>query len=746
MRALFVVVLVLCALPASAADRILPSPRVSDGNVLLGSDLNIGNFVNGKFTVPISSLPNLFITPGMSTADINAVIASAPAGSTIIASPGVLLVNQTQSGRFDGGNPTGACFGEPYGIIVQNKTDVTIDFSNAKLLNQGTDVANYYHTLCLDGNSRVTVKNGISDYSRLPYTQGVVTAANLTPGAQSLAFNVDDASFIPSFTTVQRIEKFSADPETFGNYLGTVHNNEPATLNFPISCSGTTCTVTNTNTTQQMSSVAVGDRILAEGRIYDGDAVRLIRNKGVLFDNFRGWSAPGMGFRAFGWASGTIAQQDIIFQNNSGVEAPPGRAQSVNADCVHMQGVRGKFTFTGGVLEGCRDDAINVYDFHSKVTSRSGNTLGLTSVRGWAPGDTLRYLAPNGAVRGFSRLISMASSGGPFDTGSIQVETPPTDVAVGDYIESVTGGADMLVATSRIGRSRGHGILANARRVLIADNFLHDMQKVGAINIRMISGGFDQAVYPDAIKITGNQIDKVNLPSRGSTAGALDTGAIAIEVLGENNVETPGCQLQNVHIEDNSITNTGGPAITATGVCTGRIAGNYIANWGLFPGNRFGPHVYPANVGIALGYGSTSLKIGPNTFVGTTGPYVAGVTAASKSAIGYQNQQQAFTDTAFWDGAGTKNYSALQGQTGLYIQAGTPGASYTAGLTIALPANPSDFDEFEIKTGFSVPAANLTVTSDRTIGAAYTTNTGLSAATPARWLYIAFYNSWFRIN
>jgi hypothetical protein len=620
-------------------------------------NLNASTIAPASINLPHATAPTMggatigpvktsfMVVASMTTAQANVVLAAAAAlpGSTVDFQPNAAgFIPVTSQGV-----NSGKCYNEAYGLILRNATDITLDFHGATLQHQAVDTPTYSHTLCLDSNTRLKVRNGSIDWLNLPFSQGVITSVQTTTRPYSLTFT-PTSGYVPAFTSIQRVYQFNQLGSNNGDWVNNIWDRGGAN-SLPLANNGDgTYTIQSTSPLPFVNTPTAGMSVVLNGQIYHADGVRLYGNRGVTFDNFTVYAAAGMGFEAYGWVTGQLSQSDITFLNGSGVRIKSGttRIQSTNADCIHMQAVRGKVSVSNGFMEGCEDDGLNVYDFGSAVTTVTNTSnFVIDNGRAWVLGDKLRFIDASGVIQGTALLTTVALvSGGPTAT-VVMTTAAPAGLAIGWTVENDTESPTLLFSNNRVGKSRGHGVIANARESKITGNWFHDINGTAAIHVVMHRGGFNQSVNPTSVDIDSNKFERVNMPSPGFTTGGLDAGVIFIDVTATDGVtETATGQLPNVTIRNNSFTYTAASGIYASGIKSGDISNNYFANWGMYPSNPYPSAAFYHNnttcaISIwAAGGPNNYLNIGQQTYGTTTNPYVCdnktGLSAASPAGEG----------------------------------------------------------------------------------------------------------------
>lgn len=642
--------------------------------------------------------------------------------------------------------PTPGALGEAAALLIANSVDLTVIGNGARILFDGADKSAYADTLTLLGNRHLTLRDFTIDYRYLPFVQATLVSktANSVTFVQDAEY--DDSNVIAfAWRTCQRIEGF--DPAS-GVYTGTViewnrisggftSGGVPHDRAITINPNSTfTVDMSDTSDHPQIAGMTVGGSYLIQHAVYGGDGIRGFGNAGVTFDNVVAYAAAGMGVQFYGWDGGVEAQRDVTLRNGAGVTRKPGtrRVQSVNADGLHFQGVRGRLSLNGAVSEWCRDDCLNTYDFDTKIVAvLNATTFVIGGFRPWVKGDILNAIDPDGRLRGTMRVTTVTFDA-PNNRWIYTVDAQPSGFAVNWIIQCKTGSAEVEIRNSSFGNSRGRAILGGADRWLIQGCRFCSLPTSTAITIHQDFPNNNEGPMPSRVEILDSTFFDVNIADALPGAlGGYDAAVIEIaSFAADGETPSPAGQIGSVTIKNNGFGRTRNSDILVIGAGVVDIDNNTHLSWGNgadgaqplgYAANAIGLHnVSDARVGAGQSYIGSGKRVGSNAPTGT--------------GVKVTITPRPFIEFPYIGGSGA-TFQAAERATEAAI--GGPTDQTFATFAVELPPNPQHQDLYAFRAPFGV--TNLVVKAP---GAGVDMSPGAYTAKLAiRYVYSAQYNAWY---
>ena len=240
-----------------------------------------------------------------------------------------------------------------YALVFSGVDNVVVEGAGSEIIMHNPETGFIQFTNC----TNVIFKNISVDYNKLPFTQGKVTAINLSN--KTFDFTID--SGFPSLEEayfVNATQKWGMLKEATGKLKNGVDHLFPyygwskiSENVFRVSQPGT----------GKINQFSVGDYFVQIAR-NNGKSLFYTSNcKNITFLNVTSYASPSgtyIGYNNFEW--------NII---NCKIIPKEGRVQSANADCVHSSG-----NFIGPWVQGCHfeaysDDAVNLKYMTREITS-----------------------------------------------------------------------------------------------------------------------------------------------------------------------------------------------------------------------------------------------------------------------------------------------------------------------------------------------------------------------------------------
>jgi len=443
--------------------------------------------------------------------------------------------------------------------------------------------------------ANVSLKGVTVDYDPLPFTQGSVTAVDVTNGTFNMT--VDDGFpllsepwfFVPDLRKVPMSRSlwgvvFDRAKKQFKEGSGSANVIESFS---PLGGRAWRVGLYHKGSAKPM---APGDAFVVPARL--GTVAAFMDCNGATAEDVTIYMAPGLCV-LFLSCEGELVARRVIVRPRPGTT----RLISATADGVHCQRNR-----KGPLLENCRfegmvDDGMNTYDVVKMVTEVISPTeLRLHHTLSMRAGDRIQVMDPKtGLVRGEATLVSVA------DKGRITLDHPIPGVRTSkDILDGITSmtnhldadvvfnlstcGAGYVVRNNYFGNFRGRGLILKGVNGLIESNVFERTSGPGIVIQNEPT--WPEGPVPRDVTIRGNRFNGVGLDG-----GSRHYGAIVVSASGLKG-GSPDQPVKNIRIENNVIIDP--PAIGMfIRSCAGvRLAGNKIES--------DGARAFPSSAGIVL--------------------------------------------------------------------------------------------------------------------------------------------------
>jgi hypothetical protein len=327
----------------------------------------------------------------------------------------------------------------------------------------------------------------------------------------------------------------------------------------------------------KISQAKVGDTLLMRHYTYDMNAINMINNKHLTFDNVHVLSCPGMGMLV----SGVQEYWQVV---NSSVAPPKGskRPTASTADCMHVTSSRGHFKLENTVLGGGGDDTLNIHDsnvFAVRVDDHHLKTLNIRYLPGnyFQAGDLLELRHDDFSPTGFQAKMQSIK---PVDRGRGMYEIAfeeklPEQVGSGFVLFNRRYGTSNVIVRDCTFHLFPRGILLMANNVTIENNkFIQG--RAGAIKIET---GYTMKVWSEGngasnIVIRGNQFTSANRMGRYTFENRPDIYISTYLVTDPSMAKASYPILSDILIEGNTFRGTTGAPVFMASAGRVTIRGN----------------------------------------------------------------------------------------------------------------------------------------------------------------------------
>jgi hypothetical protein len=420
---------------------------------------------------------------------------------------------------------------------------LAIEGEGAVLLFTGNTPAFFF-----DNCSRITVSGITVDWSRPPFSQGIIQRVE----GNEFTVEVDSHFPVTGEEPINTVGEYDPDlrlPSRNGvdQYYGVKS----------VSLAGAQLLRIEM---EHHIALHKGATVVLRHPVYGESVFVMHRCREVRFDEVTIHASPGMGI---------IGEFGSGFTFNKLRVIPPSgtnRLLSTNADAVHLTDCSGSTVFSNCEFRGMGDDAINIHSMYFKIarspSSEFGAQWGLDTGSDSPPeaGTILEIVEPATQVlKGRARVLAPLDSPAP---GFIGIEFIETDTST--QFEGLVAGDRREGATTEIhdcnfGGNRARAILVHNDAKVYRNRF-HG-QSLPAILLSADSSRWMEGPLVRDIEIFDNQFDFNYYGSMESRRGAItiDTSEDA------NELDTLSTRVYgNISIHDNQFANSGGCAIFAT--------------------------------------------------------------------------------------------------------------------------------------------------------------------------------------
>jgi len=315
--------------------------------------------------------------------------------------------------------------------------------------------------------SGLTIQNLTIDWSRPPFTQGVVTAINTGASPETFDVNVDNNLTCPSLEfpvqtgmPVRATNEYEVSGNAEGYPVGVPQKggynkywDSGTTAWTTTLLSGTSCPqsirVSMGTAAIPPSFVANSSHVVLRHKTYDNLAFNLNFTNNILVKNVTIYTWPGMGLMASRCQNVTLDTYNVVLPSGS------NRLMTTTEDASHFNNCYGTVTVKNSNYQAMGDDAINVHGQQYTISSISVDRKTLTctdpqeGTKPPLPGDTVEFVT-----------ASTLAPTSPVTTATVASSSTYSDV-------TPPGTSFTITLTSAL--SAGSDIVTNPSHYLVAD-------------------------------------------------------------------------------------------------------------------------------------------------------------------------------------------------------------------------------------------------------------------------------------
>lgn len=459
------------------------------------------------------------------------------------------------------------------GYTFSNLNNVTINLNGSEIIcNKGGNAFTFSNC------NNVTVKGFSVDYDPLLFTQGVITAVDVSK--MWFEFVVDEGYPVTDITTTRTQFFDAATRELKRNSITTYDGSLTLTA-----VSGANRKFRANKAYYWDAHEKVGDLVVMS-RGSAGHAFYMYKCKDMLVEDVTLYGAGTFAFFENETENSHYLNCKVTVKKNE-TERPSGRLRSGNADGIHS-----KNAYKGPTIENCEiiyggDDCIAIngamYPVYAvDAPNKTISILGSSGSTYLIAGDTAQFVAYTGKKLAVARVeLTRSASPTPNDISAflskysslqrkenytygfqIRVSEVPEGLVAGDVLYSRDRiGSGFVIKNNTVGHIRSRAILIKASDGVITGNTVTDCEMGGIV----ISPEYDwmEAGFSSNLEISNNTITNCMF-GRSSVNGKA--GALSIMCVGANKTIAPLGAYNNIRVFNNNITQCPRPCVVITSV------------------------------------------------------------------------------------------------------------------------------------------------------------------------------------
>lgn len=331
-------------------------------------------------------------------------------------------------------------------LLFEGMQSLNVEGNGAELVFAGGDTP-----ILFRGCTAPSIRNLIIDWSRPPFTQGVLAAVRDKGHTLDL--------LLPPDVQLGGNEPVGALTEVDGR--SGLMRAGAADIYGGLKVTGVAGNRVAVFSTQAVASQP-GATLILRHQLYNGNALHFTGcTDGLEVADIHVSAAPGMALFAR-YCEGDIRISRFTVRPRAGT----GRLLSTNADALHLDSCTGTATITQSTFQAMGDDAVNVHSDYLRVASLIDRRTVSIEARGALPADALPR------VRAALALLSGRTLG-PFGTATLASAQPgapprlsfdtdlPGELAVGDLLADPSRRIDLTVSDCMFPGNRGRGVVAH---------------------------------------------------------------------------------------------------------------------------------------------------------------------------------------------------------------------------------------------------------------------------------------------
>jgi len=416
--------------------------------------------------------------------------------------------------------------------------------------------------------TNISIESIVIDYDPLPFTQGTITAVNLTDGTYDLLIDSGYPELShPAFSIAESRWGITVDLSRKAYGLWSYFSSSWTNIN-----KRTWRMKADDHAYLKAQPLLIGDRYAHMARRWTAFDIGCNYCTGVKINNVTIYASSGL-------TVGLIYCNKIHI-NELNVSLKPGsnRLLSTNGDCVHSAGCTGGLTIKNCYFAGMPDDGINIHGRGGVIVSNITDTIkrvGTPRPAFFAAGDEIQILNNKlGGSRGSSKIINAVQIRNVEWEITLDKPFPKlnADWSLGDKLNSISRcGQNSVIKNNSFGAHRGRDVLLRSHNILVTSNYFFNPSLAWesvCLENRYTYYAEGPASYN--INISGNTF------VGGTNHWSWSAPAIGIHSYLTGWNLTPSYDSSNIIIKGNTFINIDGPAIQAATISNVRIIDNKV--------------------------------------------------------------------------------------------------------------------------------------------------------------------------
>ena len=472
--------------------------------------------------------------------------------------------------------------GAQYHITINSASDLTIDLQGANLTFAGVQGGLSTGTVqgvVINNGARIVLKNFTVDYDVRIASSGTVQSESAhCSGTTHKYVLVNTGQYPITDTRIQQAKIINNSNST----LWGIRANEYYTYSSPLALQGGNgfypCSAAFDS-----AFPTVGQTVTVRHFAYDGNAIGVYgsSSQDITLQNITLYSAPAMGiYFGSGFTRGAAIQNIKIIKN----PADSTRLITLAADGIHFQESSGDLLVENSEVSFQGDDGLNIVSVLTASTTVSGTTVTLPNAEAAkfgsssGIGQTFAFYGPSFTSLG-TAVLGAATVGG----STVLTFPGLSGVSSGSWVMNQSlDTSRVYISGNSFHDNRERGLMARATGMMITGNTFSNNS--GPAILLLTDGlSFNEGGFAKDVSILGNTITSANATQVTSGTYVLEFGAIGTGVecpsaSGCTNTIAPSSLIQNIAIQNNSITTSAGIGMLLSNLSSAIVTGNTISD------------------------------------------------------------------------------------------------------------------------------------------------------------------------
>ena len=471
--------------------------------------------------------------------------------------------------------------GAQYHININAATDLIIDGNGSTLTFTGVlggDTQGTIQGITITSSTRVLLRNFILDYDvRIASSGTVQSESSHCSGTTHNYVLINTATYPMTDTRIQQAKLFN---DSTTNLWGS-RANEYYTYNTPVNLQGGNgfypC-----SSSFDTAFPTTGHTVTVRHFAYDGNAIGIYgpNTQDVTLQGLTLYSSPAMGIYVDNVPRGIAIENVSIVKNPN----DSTRLVTLAADGIHFDQVGGDILIENSEVSFQGDDGLNIVTKMTSGTTLSGATMTVSNTDANAygslskTGNTFGFYSPTFSSLGTAILQSVAQA-----ATTVLTFNSLTGFASGDWmINQSLNTTRVYFSGNNFHDNRERGVMARSTGMWIGNStFSHNSGP--AVLLATDGLYFNEGAFAQDVTIQSNTITAANQTQSWASTIIGEYGAISMGVLcptasGCTNTLAPSSPLQNILVQNNSVSATAGLGLLISNVTNASVSGNTITD------------------------------------------------------------------------------------------------------------------------------------------------------------------------